>query len=116
MSLDVSRRRLTIHARMARFDLPPVESALVVGKRAPIGSRAMEKALLEMLPGAYKRIEVEHPMIEAIIVRTSHLHRVPEEVLVNFLIQHCEQLVDESEMLRVALDIEVALNAEVELP
>lgn len=108
-------RRVSIDVRLSRFDLPPVESALVVGRRAVIGSRAMEKALEEMMPEAFVRIDVEHPMIEALLVRRAHLRRVPEETLVAFLIRHAEAVIDDTEMLRVSMNLEVAVTEELEL-
>ena len=108
-------RRVAIDVRLSRFDLPPVESALVVGRRAVIGSRAMEKALEEMMPEAFVRISVEHPIIEALLIRRAHLRRVPEETLVAFLVRHAESMIDDSEMLRVSLTLEVFASEELEL-
>lgn len=118
MSAPVSNssRRLHIEVRIARFALPPVESALVVGRAAPIGSVAMAKALEEMLPGAFERIEISgDDSVEAIIVRRAHLKRIPEERLVSFLLDNVRGLIDPAEMLRVTLDVEVATSAELEL-
>jgi hypothetical protein len=111
-----SSRRLHIEVRIGRFALPPVESALVVGRAAPIGSVAMQKALDEMLPGAFERLEVSgDDAVEAIIVRRAHLKRIPEDRLVSFLLDNVRGLIDPAEMLRVSLDVEVATTAELEL-
>jgi hypothetical protein len=98
---------------VARFHIPPVESVLVVGTRAPIGARAMEKAFEEMMPNTFLRIEVGGPTVEALIVRRSHLKRIPEEKLIGLVLRHAEDLMEDSEMLQVGLNIEVVANEEI---
>lgn len=109
------KRRVSVDLRMSRFELPPVQSALVVGRKAPIGSRAMEKALAEMMPEAFTRIEVDHETIEAVIVRRAHLRRLPEERLVALMVRQTESVIDETEMLRVTMELEISLTEELEV-
>ncbi|MGE0784878.1 MAG: hypothetical protein AB7S26_04255 [Sandaracinaceae bacterium] len=110
-----SKRRATVNMKATRFNLPPVESALIVGKKAPIGSRAMEKALAEMLPDAFIRIDVQHSVIESLIVRQAHLKRIPRDQLVGYLVEQCGSIMDDSEMLRVSLEIEIESSQELDL-
>lgn len=109
------KRRVTVNMRLNRFDLPPVESALIVGRKAPIGSRAMSKALEEMLPGIFLRVDVEHPLVEAVIVRRAHLRRVPQTTLVDLVLREAEGVIDETEMLHVALSLTIDVTHEVEV-
>ena len=109
------KRHVTVSLRMTRFELPPVESALVVGRRAPIGSNALEKALAELMPGTFRRIEVEHPVIEAVIIRESHSRRISEDGLVRLLIRHAEGMMDETEALRVTAELVITSSEEIEL-
>ncbi len=121
MSHDVSstisspRRTVSIDCRLSRFRLPPVESALIIGKRAHIGPKAIEKALQEMLPGGFERIDVTHPVIESILVNVSHLRRVPREKLIAFLIRHSEGAMESDDTLHVALEIELVIKEQLEL-
>lgn len=101
--------------QIRRFHLPPVESALVIGRRAGIGPQAMSKALAEMFPGAFTLIAVDHPVVEAVVVRTSHLRTVPEERLVPIVLARCESMMDESDMLHVTLNITVRSVEEIEV-
>lgn len=105
--------RLTMEIR--RFRLPPVESALAIGKRAGIGPQAMEKALAEMLPDTFTLITVEHPVIEAVLVRKSHLHRIPADKLLPIILRNCEHLMDDTEMVHFDLDIRVRTTEEIDL-
>jgi hypothetical protein len=100
---------------MTRFELPPVASALVVGRRSPIGSNALEKALAEIMPGMFRRVEVEHPIIEAVIVRESHLRRISEDTIVGLLIRHAEDMMDETDALRVTAELVISSSEDIDL-
>lgn len=109
------RRRISLKVDMQRFRLPPIDSALIIGTRAPIGPTAMAKSLEEMVPHEFERIDIEHPRIQTILVHAAHLRRIPKERLVEILVKQAEELIDETEMLHVALDIRVSVSEEFEL-
>ena len=60
----------------------------------------------------FKLITVEHPVIEAVLVRNSDLRKVPEAVLVNYLVRNCEGIVDQSDSLHATLWVEVLMREE----
>ncbi|MEZ4438200.1 MAG: hypothetical protein R3B72_03885 [Polyangiaceae bacterium] len=109
------RTRVELDLRIQRFNLPPVESALVIGRRASIGPHAMAKALEEMVPGTFRLIEVEHDTIEAVLVRTSHLRTLPEERLVPLLVARSSPLMEPSDMIHVRLDIVVCVSERMDV-
>jgi hypothetical protein len=109
------KTRVDLRIRLAHFHLPPVESALAIGKKAPIGANAMSKALEEILPSTFKKIDVEHPVIEAIILRAAHLQIVPKERLVALLIKHAEAFMSDSEILHVDIRVQVNVAESLEL-
>lgn len=113
--VDGQRNRVHLTMEISRFRLPPVSSALVIGKRTGIGPKAMEKALAEMLPEAFELVPVEHPTIEAVLIRSMHLRRVPKDRLVQLIVRQAENLMDESEMLHFDLDVKVHTSEELEL-
>ncbi|MEQ9318295.1 MAG: hypothetical protein RIF41_04015 [Polyangiaceae bacterium] len=115
LAADRSTSRIELSLRMQRFHLPPVESALVIGRRAGIGPKAMSKALTEMVPGAFTLIEVDHPVAEAVIVRNTHLRTVPADRLVAILLARAEPIMDESDMLHVRLDVVVKAIEELDI-
>jgi hypothetical protein len=113
--LEERRKRIHVTMEISRFRLPPVESALVVGKRAGIGPKAMEKALAEMLPETFTLLEVEHEIIEAVIVRAAHLRRVPQEKLIALILRNCEGQMDDTEMLHFEIDVRLRTVEEIEV-
>lgn len=109
-----SARSADMRLRFKEFRLPPVEGALVVGRRAPVGPRAMAEALESMLPGEYRLVTVEHATIEGVILRHADLRRVPEEVLVPQLLREAAALMSEHDTLHCALDIEITSTVKLE--
>jgi hypothetical protein len=112
---DKPKRQVTVSLRMTRFELPPIESALVVGRKSPIGSNALEKALGEIMPGSFRRVAVEHPIIEAVIIRAVHTRRISEEGLVRLLVRHAEDMMEETEALRVTADLVFSSSEDIDL-
>ena len=110
-------RRISLTFRFQHFALPPVRDALIIGRRAPIGSHSIARAFQEMSPGMFRLVRVEHPIIEAILVRESDLRKVPEGVLVERLIQYAQEIMDETDTLKVEVQVEVSVHEEdIELP
>lgn len=107
--------KVTIHTKFTQFSLPPVRDALIVGKKTPIGPRALYRSIETMSPREYELIEVDHSFIEAIIVRSSDLRKLPAEKLVPLLIETAERVMDETDCLRVDIEIEVWRTQEVEV-
>lgn len=110
-----SKLKASIRMEFSRFSIPPIVSALVLGRRANIGLNAMTKAIDEMSPGMFKAIRVDHEIIEGLIVRESDLRKVPEKELVPLILKHAEKIMDERDSLHVIIDITVTVVEEVDL-
>jgi len=110
-----AKLRASIKMEFSRFSIPPIVSALVLGKRANIGLNAMTKAIDEMSPGMFKSIKVDHDVIEGLIVRESDLRKVPEKELVPLILKHAEKIMDKRDSLHVIIDIAVTVIEEVDL-
>jgi len=113
--VERGRHQIRLTMEITRFRLPPVESALVIGSQAGIGPRAMEKAMSEMMPGVFEIVEVEHPVIEAVLVRQSHLRRIPKDKLVPLILRQSENLMDATDMLHFEIDVRVRTVEDIEL-
>jgi hypothetical protein len=112
---DRPKRHVTVSLRITRFELPPVATALVVGRKSPIGSNALEKALAEIMPGAFCRVEVEHPVIEAVIMRETIARQISRDKLIQLFVRHAEDMMDETEALRVACDLVINSTEDLEV-
>lgn len=112
-AIPEGKKRVTVSTTFTQFSLPPVRDALIVGRKSPIGSQALYNSLEVLLKGQFKLISVEHPIIEALIVRRSDLRKVPQEKFVPLLIETAEKIMDETDCLRVDVNIEVSVTKEI---
>ena len=106
------RRRINLQLRFTQYHLPPLDSALIIGKRAPVGINGISRAFQELSPAAFQLIPVEHPVAEAVLVRTSDLRKMPQHALISRLLQLADQIMDESDTLHVTLKFEVIVDEE----
>ena len=105
-----------IHLHCSQFELPPIRDAVLVGRRAPVGAKALFQALEDMTPGLYELIQTDHPVIEAIIIRRSETRKIPKEKLIPLLLKRIAPFMDETDALRVEIDITLVLSETVDLP
>jgi hypothetical protein len=104
------RRRINMQLRFTQYHLPPLDSALIIGKRAPVGANGISRAFQELSPETFQLIPVEHPMAEAVLVRVSDLRKLPQQALISRLLQLADQIMDEADTLHVALKFEVIVD------
>jgi len=108
-------RTVTLHATFSHFALPPVRDALIVGRKAAIGPHALHESLEVLMPEQFELIHVDHPTIEAVLVRRSDLRKFPKEKFVPLLLEMAEGIMDETDCLRVDISVEVSMVREVSL-
>ncbi|HID11083.1 MAG TPA: hypothetical protein EYP17_07260 [Candidatus Latescibacteria bacterium] len=112
-AIPTGGRTIRLQATFSQFSLPPVRDALIVGKRAPIGPKALFKSLEVLVKGQFELIPVDHPVVEAVIVRKSDLRKFPTERFIPILLEEAGSIMDESDCLRVEVDISVSVTREV---
>ena len=106
------RRKINLQLRFTPYHLPPLDSALVIGKRAPVGANGISRAFQELSPATFQLIPVEHSVAEAVLVRASDLRKLPQQELINRLLRLADQIMDETDTLHVALRFEVVVEEE----
>jgi hypothetical protein len=106
------RRKINLELRFTPYHLPPLDSALIIGKRAPVGANGIGRAFQELTPATFQLIPVEHPVAEAVLVRVSDLRKLPQQELIRRLLQLADQIMDETDTLHVALRFEVIVEEE----
>src|SRR5262245_45303165 len=108
----IPQRRINIQLRFTRYEVPPLRDALIVGKRAPVGANSISRAFEELSPGTFILIRVEHPVVEAVLIRASDLRKLPQQELVSRLLRQADEMMDESDTLHVTLDFEIVIDEE----
>ncbi|MFZ2724665.1 MAG: hypothetical protein WAX77_00250 [Methylococcaceae bacterium] len=102
-----------IQTRIKEFVLPPFRDGLVLGKNAPIGSKAMRQALELLVATPFEHIEIDDEIIQDIIIRKNLLRRISKEKLLEFVLRNIKPLMSEEEILYLELDVEVNFESEL---
>jgi len=104
------RRKINLQLRFTQYHLPPLDSALIIGKRAPVGANGISRAFQELSPATFQLIPIDHPVAEAVLVRASDLRKLPQQALISRLLQLADQIMDEADTLHVTLKFEVIVD------
>lgn len=102
-----------IQTRIKEFVLPPFRDGLVLGKKSPIGSKAMRQALELLVATPFEHIEINDDVIQDILIRKSLLKRISQDKVVEFVLHSIKPFMREDEILYLELDVEVQFEAEL---
>jgi hypothetical protein len=105
-------RKIKLELRLTQYYLPPLDNALIIGRRAAIGANSVSRAFEELSPGTFRLIPVEHHVAEAVLVRASDLRKLPEAELVRLLLSQADQIMDQTDTLHVKLHFEIIIGQE----
>lgn len=116
MSKNVdSTKKAEITMRMSEFEMPPMQDALIVGKRAPIGPEAARRMVDILSPDQYEIVKVDHPAIEAIVVRKALFNMLPQEKLVGLLLEEGGKVANESTIVKTQVNIVLQVSKSIDL-
>ncbi|WP_240986924.1 hypothetical protein [Acididesulfobacillus acetoxydans] len=100
---------------LSEFEMPPMQDVLIVGRNAPIGPEAAKRMVDVLSPDQYKVIKIDHPVIEAIVVRNALINMIPEERLTEFILEEGERIVDASMIIKAHVGITVHVSKSIDL-
>lgn len=108
-------RKAEMTIRLSEFEIPPMQDALLVGKKAPIGPEAVRRMVDALSPEQYEIIRIEHQVFEAAVLKRSLLKLLPEEKLLPILLEECERVADEQAVVKAQVNIVIQVNRAVDL-
>lgn len=108
--MSESDTRFSLKAHVKAFRMPPVHDALVVGKLAPIGRTALQKALELIVAEPFQHVALEDDVVGDLLVRAALLRRLPEDRLCAYVISRIKPLMEPTEILHLDLFPEVILE------
>ena len=113
--LQPSARRAEVFLQLTEFEVPPVQDCLILGKRAPIGAEAARLMIESVSPDQFHVIRVDHPAVEAIVIRKSLLKAIPQERLVALVLDEAQRLLTDCMALKAQIKVTVHATREVPL-
>ncbi|WP_114296058.1 hypothetical protein [Anaerobacterium chartisolvens] len=108
-------KRAEINMRLSEFEIPPMQDALIVGKRAPIGPEAARRMVDILSPEQYEIVEIEHPVIEAVVIRKSLTSMISKDRLVQLILDEGGKVANESTIIKAQLNIVLHVSTSIEL-
>lgn len=107
-------REHTLRARIREFDIPPIRDGVIIGRKSPIGTEAMQSALRFLCSDAFTVIQTkDSAAIECIIVRSTVSKKVSEDKLIEFVSNHIEPIMNDTEILLLEMQFEFVVEAYV---
>lgn len=110
-----STKKAEITMRMSEFEMPPMQDALIVGKRAPIGPEAARRMVDILSPEQYEIVKVDHPAIEAIVVRKALFNMLPQNKLIELLLEEGGKIANESTIVKTQVNIVLQVSKSIDL-
>jgi len=112
---NVSSRKATISLKISEFEVPPMQDLLIIGRKAPIGPEAVRRMAQALSPEQFALVKMDHPKIEAVLLRNSLLQMIDEKVLMNIILEEAERMISDTMVLRSELKIAISVQREVDL-
>ena len=90
------------------ISLPPFRDILILARKCPHGIRGLSQCMNALAPDDFDLIELEDPLVEAILVSKRILKRLPAEKIVEVLQQKVFPYITKGETVKV--DFKVTLT------
>ena len=110
-----SARRAEVFLKLTEFEIPPIQDCLILGKRAAIGPEAARLMIESVAPDQFHVIRVDHPAIEAVVIRKSLLRVISQERLVALVLDEAQRMLTECMALKAQIKVTVHSAREVHL-
>ncbi|WP_232322269.1 hypothetical protein [Brevibacillus parabrevis] len=92
-----------------------MQDLLIIGRKAPIGPEAVRRMAEALSPEQFTLLKIDHPKIEAVLLRNSLLQMMDEKLLMKIILEESERMISESMVLRSELKIALSVQREVDL-
>jgi len=111
----VSSTKAELTLRLSEFEMPPMQDVLIIGKKAPIGSEAARRMVDILSPNQYEVIGIQHPVIEAVVIRKTLMQMVARDKLVSLILEEGGKVANEATILKAQLNVVLCVSKSIEL-
>lgn len=108
-------RKLELTLRLSTFEVPPIQDALVIGREAPVGIEGARRMVDAITPGQFEVLKLEHPDVEAVVIRKNLLKCIPGQRLADLLAGEFARLATPQMILKVQIHIVGQVSLEMNL-
>jgi hypothetical protein len=116
MHKDIEKgRKAEVVMKISEFEMPPMQDALLIGKKAPIGPEAARRMVNILSPEQYEIVKIEHPTIEAIVIRKPLLTMLPQEKLIPLILDEGGSIANETMIIKAQINITLQISKSIDL-
>lgn len=108
-------RKAEVTMRLSEFEIPPMQDVLIVGKKAPIGPEAARRMVDILSPEQYEIVEIDHPIIEAIVIRKSLINMIAKDKLISLILDEGGKVANISTIVKAQLNIVLQVSKSIDL-
>jgi len=108
-------RRAEVIMRLSEFEVPPMQDVLIIGKQAPVGPEAARRMADILSPEQYDIIRIDHPIVEALIVRKHLLNFIPKDKLISLILEEGSKIANESLIIKAQLNLVLQVSKSIDL-
>ena len=111
-----TKKKADVEIRISRFEVPPMQDVLVIGRQAPIGQVAFKKTVDLLAPNQYTLLPLEgDERIEAILVKNCILRMLPKKILMGFVINEIKEIMCDIDILKAVVEVTIMAKKSVAL-
>ena len=107
--------KILVQLEISVFKIPPCQDVMAIGKNTPMGKHAAMKMLEPVAPNMFEMIEVDSPVIEALIVKKAFVKLMGRDRLTNFIVEKVEPLMEDNTILNIGLNARLLKTGTLEV-
>lgn len=108
-------RKAEITMRLSEFEMPPMQDVLIIGRKAPIGPEAARRMVDILSPEQYEIIQVNHPVIEAVVIRKSLTSMIEKDKLLSLILDEGGKVANDSTIIKAHINIVLEVSKTIDL-
>ncbi len=102
-------REAIIELEISKFEFPPMQDLLVVGRDSPLGTRAAKRLSLTLAPDQYEFIQISDSTISCLLIRKSLLKMIERQRLLKIILEEAKRVMGKEDIMKMKLNISLRM-------
>lgn len=99
--------KFTVSLRFEGIKLPPFQDILLLGKKCPQGKIGVSKCLNLLAPETFELVEIDDPIVEAMLISKHILKRMTAENVIKILKEKVFPYITPGEIIKIDFSVRV---------
>lgn len=105
------KANFTVSLNFQGIKLPPFQDILLLGRKCPHGRAGISGCLNLLAPDNFDLVELDDPIVEAMLVSKQILKRMPAEKIIEVLRDNVFPFIDKGEIVKVDFMVTISYDA-----